>query len=169
MKFYPAVEAQTIAETLIPKFHRHLVGVRVDYLFCEKTPSRGGKDVWGSMRKVTSLSAYLGAEKRDRERGVNDPFFVMTISQPVWDKLNTKDRTALVDHELCHGFVDVDDEGVSQLTTVGHDVEEFKCIIERHGLWRPNLQEFADTATTSKDKKVKKEVNNEDQGEEESE
>jgi hypothetical protein len=56
------------------------------------------------------------------------------------------------------------------LTTVGHDVEEFKCIIERYGLWRPSVQEFVDTANDVK--KSKKEARDEaeeteDEGEEE--
>lgn len=146
MKFFPAEEVKSIAEDLIPKYHRHLIGVRIDCLFSEEVSSRGGKEVWGSMRKVTSLAAYLGAEKSDQAHGINNPFFVLTIAQPVWDKLENKDRVALVDHELCHGAVEVDDMGESKLSTACHDVEEFRCIIERHGLWRPDVKKFVESA-----------------------
>ncbi|RJQ26097.1 hypothetical protein C4577_04145 [Candidatus Parcubacteria bacterium] len=155
MKFFPAPDVKEIADELIPKNHRHLVGVRMDFLFSETTPKRGGKDVWGTMRKVSSLAAYLGADKTDQERGVNDPFFVMTISQPIWDELEEKDRIALVDHELCHAAVELDDQGDSILGTKSHDVEEFSEIIERHGLWRKSVQEFVEAAVKNKESKKK--------------
>lgn len=161
MKFFPAPDVKEIADELINKHHKHLVGVRLDILFSETTPKRGGKDIWGSMRKVSSLAAYLGADKTDQERGVNDPFFVMTISQPIWDELDEKNRIALVDHELCHAAVELDEEEESVLGTMGHDVEEFACIIERHGLWRKSVQDLVEAAVKNKENKKKSKEDNE--------
>jgi hypothetical protein len=144
---------KTIADDLIPKYHSHLVDIRVEYVFCEKTPNRGGKETWGTMQKITGKSAYLGADKEDQDRGLNDPFFMMTISYPVWETLSNKDRIALVDHELCHAVVKVDEEtGDPKLGTVTHDVEEFKAVIERHGIWRPDVEQFIQTANKNKSK-----------------
>lgn len=153
MKFFPAPEVQEIAELLIPKYHKELIGVRIDFVFTVETPKRGGKEVWGSMRKISSLPAYLGADKGDKARGINDPFFVLSISQQIWDKLNPIQKTALVDHELCHGNVVIDEDGSSKLSTASHDVEEFRCIIERYGLWRPDVKKFVDAAPQKGGKK----------------
>lgn len=166
MKFFPAEEVQDIAEELIPKHHKHLVGTRIDYLFSEKVPNKGGKDIWGSMRKVSGLTAYEGAKKVDQERGVTDPFFVLTISQPVWARLNDKEKTALVDHELCHATVKETDDGKVKLSTLCHDVEEFKSIVERYGLWRPDIGKFVEAAKKDRKKDVV-ETDGEDQDGEE--
>ncbi|SDU42295.1 putative metallopeptidase [Jiangella alkaliphila] len=65
-----------------------------------------------------------------------------------WELLNEKQRVALVDHELCHFEVIEDDEvdGGRRLATRGHDLEEFTAVVERHGLWRPEVEAFAGAA-----------------------
>jgi Putative phage metallopeptidase len=145
-KFVPAPEVAEIANDLIPKYHPHLVDCRIEYVFINKVPKKGRKETWGTMKKITSLAAYLGADKKAQEQGVNDPFFVMTISQPVWEELGIKEKTALVDHELCHGGVETDDEGDVKLGIIPHDVEEFSCIVERYGLWRQDVKRFMKSA-----------------------
>jgi hypothetical protein len=149
-KFVPAPEVEAIAKNLIPKYHPHLADSRIEYVFINNVPKKGGKEVWGTMRKITSLAAYLGADQHSKEQGVNDPFFVLSISRPVWDELGTKERTALVDHELCHGGVEVDEEGDYKLGIIPHDLEEFSCIVERYGMWRKDVERFLKRATGSK-------------------
>lgn len=54
--------------------------------------------------------------------------------------MNLTQKAALIDHELCH--CDYDD--VEEVAGIrGHDVEEFREIIERYGLWRQDLVEIA--------------------------
>lgn len=141
-KFTPAPEVQDIANSLIPDFHPHLEGVRIEYVFTDTIPSKGGKQVWGTMRKISSLPAYL-ANKGEPEADV-EPFFCMVITLPVWEQLPPKDRVALVDHELCHAGVEED-----KLTMVPHDLEEFSEVVERHGLWRKDIQKFIEAATSN--------------------
>ena len=76
------------------------------------------------------------ARREKLERG-NLPFFAIMISHPIWNKLDESQRVALVDHELMHCVVDLDDGGL-KLSTRGHDFEGFNEEMERHGLWRPN-------------------------------
>lgn len=148
-KYTPAPDVKSIADELIVKYHPHLDGVRIEYVMGDKTPRRGGKDVWGFVKKISSLPAYLAADKNDQKSGDVSPFFVMVISEPIWVNLYPDKRTALVDHELCHCGVEVDDEGNSKLTLIPHDLEEFVAIVRRYGLWMEDVKDFV-TAVNSK-------------------
>lgn len=141
-KFRPAPAVAKIADPLIKRHHDHLVGVRIDYLFRDKAQVSKGRPIWGVARKITGMAAYLGAKEHDETREGCDPFFVIEVAEDVWGGLTDKQRTALVDHELAHCAVTVDDEGVLKLSIRGHDLEEFKAIVQRHGLWAPDLQEW---------------------------
>lgn len=150
MNYTLAPDVRDIAQDLIVNYHQHLMNVRVEYLFMDKTPVSKGKATWGRMRKVTGLSAFLANLTQkgpdyvegDEPSEFNEPFFVMEISAEIWSQLNEKQRRALVDHELSHAWVDEDGE----LVTMGHDIEEFAGVIKRHGLWRPDLEMFMDKA-----------------------
>ncbi len=144
--FSPAKEVKEIAEELIPKYHQHITdySIRVEYVFADKVPKKGGKEVWGTCRKVSNLNAFLAKDNPDA-----DPFFVITISQPVWEVLDQKSKVALVDHELCHTaaqYDEDDEEPAVKLSVNPHDVEEFACIIRRHGLWKDDIKAFVETA-----------------------
>lgn len=146
--YTPAPEVKEIAEELIEKHHHslHEHKPRIEYVFIDKTPKKNGKEVWGTMRKVTNLASFLAQEEFAQEQGINDPFFVMTITKPVWDILDNDKKVALVDHELCHAAVEEKDNGDIKLVLVPHDLEEFTSIVRRHGLWREDVKEFAEVA-----------------------
>lgn len=168
-KFNPAPEVQKIAEELIAKHHTHLTdfNVRIRYVFAEKTPKSKGREIWGTCRKVSGLNAFLEGQGEGDE-----PFFVITISRDVWAVLPPDKREALVDHELCHAWAEVkqakEEADVSQdevddqietdnpvkLSVKPHDLEEFSCIVRRHGLWREDIEDFVDAALNGKDKKA---------------
>lgn len=145
VEYTPAPEVEAIAQQLIPRYHPHLLeGVRIDYCFVSRTPRTSNKEVWGSCRKVTGLHAHLAGDGS----GDDSPFFAVTISRPVWDALNERQRVALVDHELCHAAVEEPDGGDDdapeppKLSIRPHDLEEFAEIVRRHGLWREDVQAF---------------------------
>jgi predicted metallopeptidase len=161
----PAVEA--IANELIEKYHRHLIdfSVNIKYVFVNKTPKSKGREIWGTCRKITGHNAFLAKDNEDGE-----PFFLITISRDVWDVLPEDKRIALVDHELCHAWAEVkqakeeadvpqdevDDQiekdNPVKLSVKPHDLEEFSCIVKRHGLWRESIEEFVEAALKSKGK-----------------
>jgi predicted metallopeptidase len=163
-KFFPAPEVEKIANKLIPQYHKHLedFSVKVKYAFCEKTPKSKGREVWGTCRKVTTLNSYLSGEECE-------PYFVIVISHPVWELLPEEKRIALVDHELCHAMAQMkkdetqEDEDVENfedpvnLSIKPHDLEEFTCIVKRHGLWKEDIEEFVKEALRTKDSQNKKE------------
>lgn len=144
--FYPAPDVERIGRQLIREHHEHLLthDCRVEFIFRSDIPKKNGDQVWGTARKITSLAAYLAnpdAEDADTEE-TNAPFFVITISHPVWLFINDMQKVALVDHELCHCWAGVDKKGNVQLKIVNHDLEEFRCIYQRYGYWHDGIEEF---------------------------
>jgi|688.fasta_scaffold22898_4 hypothetical protein len=159
-KYFDAPEVADMAQKLIAKYHQHLIdySVRIRYVFVDKTPNSQGKEVWGTCRKISGLNAYLEGENVDGE-----PFFVITISKDIWDVLPPDKRLALVDHELCHAWAeakqqknesdddsDMETDNPVKLNIKPHDLEEFSCIVRRHGLWREDIEAFVDEALKCK-------------------
>lgn len=164
-RYRQAPEVQEIAEGLIEEFHPHLLGQRFEYLFRSAAAKSKGRVVLGSARVVSGLNAFLARSNQllvladsgkvvsaggmDLERAVEPAsFFVIEIAADMWgtddelgNRLGLSDAqcVALVDHEFCHCQVNA--AGVPVL--VHHDVEEFGQVVERHGLWKPDLAWFA--------------------------
>lgn len=145
--YRPADEPARIAGKLINKHHDHLAGQRIEYVFRSTASKSNGKVVLGKARKVTGLNAYLAQPEPDEVPVDADvDFFVIEFAEDEWAKLDTDQREALVDHELCHLQVEWDDETEEiTLKLRPHDLEEFNEIVRRHGLWRDDVREFAET------------------------
>lgn len=168
--FSLAPEVKAIAADLIPKYHDHLSDprVRIDYLFADKPKKTKGKEALGWVQMVSNLPAFLAEPPRMptteeeeanpdaafRTRGQalaynrGEPFFVMCIHRGVWRfALSDKQKIALVDHELCHLWVE-ENEKTAELTlsTLPHDIEEFTKVIVRHGRWLEDVDKFLKAA-----------------------
>ncbi|MEN6507136.1 MAG: putative metallopeptidase [Planctomycetaceae bacterium] len=84
--------------------------------------------------------------------------FVILLNEEAWPTLNEKQKLALLDHELCHAALSMDADGNPKINdrerlvcrTKKHDVEEFRCIVERHGLWTQDLESIARAAVNDK-------------------
>ncbi len=62
--------------------------------------------------------------------------------------MGRKQREALVDHELCHCYVDiVNGDYFPKLEE--HDLTEFKGVVRRHGFWMSDIREFVQVAIES--------------------
>lgn len=133
-----APEVADVAQPLIDTIHTHLTDVPIRYVFRSEAAVSKGHQVWGKARIVTGLNAHLagpiiaGGETWDR-------LFVIEIAHDVWEVLDDRKRSALVDHELSHCWADDD-----KLTLLGHDVEEFAGVVRRWGLWRESLKGVAE-------------------------
>ena len=126
-KYERASDVEKIAvATAIPQWHAHLRGVAIAYLFTEEIGNKNGKEVLAKIRKATPTEAHFGNVDA-----------VLIVSQGAWGAMSGEQRTALVDHELCHLAVD---DG--RVTLLAHDVEEFAAVIKRHGLWKGDLIKF---------------------------
>lgn len=65
--------------------------------------------------------------------------------------MTDEQRIALLDHELCHAAPMLDDRTQEQVVDergrkvwrmVKHDIEEFGAIVQRHGLYKADLEKF---------------------------
>jgi hypothetical protein len=134
-KFTMATEASEIADDLMRKHHVHLIDndVRVEFVFSDQEKKHRGNVVWGDARKITSIAAFLATQGENVEP--TPEFFVITLYKDVWVGLTDEQRRYLVDHELSHCYADFDDEKEElKLSLLGHDLEEFRSVVERHGL-----------------------------------
>lgn len=57
----------------------------------------------------------------------------------MWQEMTALQREAYMDHELCHC-----DFKMGYARMRDHDIEEFHCIVERYGLWKPDLAKFGE-------------------------
>lgn len=142
---FAAPDVRRIAETLIAKHHKHLTGIRMEYLFLSEASRRNGKITLGTARKITGYNALLSTpsvigDPEGTSEGLE--YFLITIAADTWELLPDKARIALVDHELAHCAIDRNDDGEVSLSLRNHEIEEFAAILRRHGLWKPDLTDF---------------------------
>lgn len=135
----PATIVEPIAEELIAECHPHLKEANILYLFTNQKRKRCDKVVLGTAQKLSALQRYLSGAN-----GATECDFIILFGRREWADLDDAQRRALVDHELCHCVrVKYDDDGDPVWGLRAHDVEEFREVIERHGLWKSDLKEFA--------------------------
>lgn len=80
--------------------------------------------------------------------------FIITLNRETWEDREFGDarRIALLDHELCHAARKVDNEGDPMIDdrerpvwrSRKHDIEEFQSVVEHHGCYKRDLQQFAE-------------------------
>lgn len=136
--YIPHDEAAIIAAELIESFHPHLKSVKIAHLLRimpipkkPKAPRQGKKIVLAKTSKVSSKMLALAADNYG---------FVIEYGSLYWDQMDDKMKRALVDHELGHCGHDGDG-----IYLVNHDIEDFGFMLERHGLWKRDVAEFAAT------------------------
>lgn len=104
---------------------------RIAVVFIPKAPKSQGNVKLGQARALSAVDRLL-----------SEYDFELRFGWDCLQELPLDARRALIDHELSHCNADVDDNGEVKWVVRGHDVEEFASIIERHGLWRQELEEF---------------------------
>lgn len=123
-----AEQCKEIGRVLIDKVHKHLVNAKIGYLF-KQTMGNEDRVTLGKASKVGGkLQFYTGYD------------FVVEFNWTAWQKLKSRQRVALVDHELCH--FGTGGEHDDTYTLLHHDVEEFGAIVTRWGCWKPDLTRF---------------------------
>jgi hypothetical protein len=69
--------------------------------------------------------------------------FVITLNWQTWVVLDDEAKTALLDHELTHCVYKDSRTGDIAPAVRDHDLEEFREIVDRHGLWSPMVKSMA--------------------------
>lgn len=65
LTFRAAEEVEEIAKHLIGKYHKHLRGKDIKYLFRSEPETINGKTCLGTARKVTGLNAFLAGSSTE--------------------------------------------------------------------------------------------------------
>lgn len=138
-----AHEVERLAQPIIAAHHPHLADARILYCFTTAKRVRQGQTVYATAQKLAPLARFLSADMEDSEQGAD---FLILVGSEAWASLTAPQKKALVDHELCHLSLTAPDEnGEGDWTMVGHDLEEFAAVVERHGLWMPSVRDMAET------------------------
>lgn len=123
-------DLQAVGLELIKKFHPDLKSINIGYLFRDKASYSHGRLTLGMAVRVDDRNYVYGG--RD---------VMIEIGKDTWDQLSTDERQIVLDHELHHIQVELDEKGSTVLDKNGrpkvflkrHDVEEFYSILERYG------------------------------------
>lgn len=130
--YHNAEDAAAIGAILVEAVHDHLQRASIAYVFREKMKTRD-KSVWGKASKASGELEFF-----------NGYDFVIKINWMVWRGLSDLQKVALIDHELSHCGHEIEDKtGDDKWVMLSHDIEEFSGIVQRWGLWRPDLTVFA--------------------------
>lgn len=138
-------EAAGLAAALIAQWHEHLSDTVILYLSTTQAMTSRGELVLGKVVRLNPrerwLSGFIGRAEDVAEPAVTDGYELAIVFQAdAWGRLTPSQRRAAVDHELAHVTVGAD--GTPKVR--GHDLEEFRDIVERHGFWRPEVRRFAE-------------------------
>lgn len=140
-----------LLQDLVDEYHDEITGARIALAWSLSwKPDPDGRLTLGKCKKASDL---------DRELAAFD--FVVLLNKDFWTGFSTTDeqRKALLDHELCHATVkydkdtgepEVDERGRTVYRLRKHDLEEFREIVERHGLYKRDLERFASAILRSK-------------------
>ena len=127
-----ADEAQRLAEThVIPKWHPRLAAASIVYLTDPDEMKAKGRQVLAKVRKANPVEHHLTGHD-----------IVMIVNGYAWPMLSEAQRLAVVDHELCHIEPDEGEEGETVYRIRGHDLEEFRAVVSRHGDWSTDITLF---------------------------
>lgn len=118
---------------IIIAHHAHLNEGRILLLFRDQAGKKAGK--------LTAATASKMSAKDNAIADAAPPYaFKIIIANDLWLLNGSAWRRALIDHELCH-CVGNSEDGWELL---GHDIEEFAEVIERHGLWKADVKDFCE-------------------------
>jgi len=137
-------EAYRLLRQVRDKWHPDLDGAKIALAWRKGLKSdKDGHLMLGKCMKASDLQREL----------VNWDFVILLNKEVFQDTAFTLEkRLALLDHELCHAtraldkwFAPANDEkGRAVWRMRKHDIEEFRCIVERHGCYKKDLEAFAE-------------------------
>ena len=133
MKKYEHAEevAQLATAKVLPRWHQGIQGASIAWLFDPDMMTARGKDVYAKIRKATAVETHLTGHE-----------LILVVSKPAWDAITEEQRIALIDHEFCHVETGEDGDGNVAYSMVGHDLEEFRAVVKRHGDWSADITLF---------------------------
>lgn len=116
----------SLANELVREFHPELLPANLLFLFRSEPSISGGRPVLGKASKVSAQMKVL----------LDDADFLIWISKPDWETKSDEIRRPLLDHLL--EFCTVDEDSGNCIIR-NPEINEFRTIIARHGLWSFDL------------------------------
>ena len=123
-------ELLAVGLKVVKEHHPDLASINIGYLFRDAAPISRGRITMGVCVKVDDRNYVYGGKD-----------VIIEVGRDVWDVLDSELREVLIDHELNHVGVELDEKGNPVLTNNSrpkvfikpHDIEEFGVIIDRYG------------------------------------
>ncbi|MCC6358084.1 MAG: hypothetical protein IT450_05025 [Phycisphaerales bacterium] len=142
---------------LITKYHKHLEAAKIALFW--RYGWKGDAD--------DRLVLGQASKASDVDRELHDYDFVIQLNHEVCNSGEWSDRQteALLDHELSHceakrddktGQFVFDDKNRVVWRMRKHDIEEFRDIVTRHGLYKADLEAFAESIREAAEKPLLK-------------
>ena len=104
----------------------------------------------------------------DLDRELHGYDFVILLNQEAFATMQPAQRVAILDHELSHAQVKLDDEtaeparderGRTCYRIKKHDLEEFADVVERNGIYKGDIAAFCKAAVRAKKQPLLEKVN----------
>lgn len=128
LQFDYAETVEELAKPLIAQYHTHLVNASIAFIYRNKPMKSKGRIIFATARAcgqfMKDLLKISGGKEYD---------FVITVNYEEWGKLTDEQKRAVIDHELCHCWVDEDDAGNVKYTLLPHSLQEFSEVVDRYG------------------------------------
>jgi hypothetical protein len=128
-------------DDLVEKHHAHLAEAKIALAWkIDWQPNTDGQVTLGMCKKASDL-----------DRLFHDFDFIILLNREYWPSFTAGQQLAILDHELSHadvkrgddGEVQRDDQDRTVYRCRKHDLEEFRDVVTRHGLYRTDLEDFA--------------------------
>ena len=132
--------AEYLGTRQVESIHTHLKDLKIAYLFKQRTdhyvvPAKPKRLRAG--KKITLARTRL-VSKIYEQLLQQDFKFIIEFDRDYWELLDSGQQEALVDHELSHCGNDAEGYYLKH-----HEIEEFRGVVERHGLWKSDIEAFA--------------------------
>ncbi len=132
--YRPAPQAAELAGRVIERYHPHLRGASIIYLFRTGKWSTRDRTITGKAAVATAIWRCLTGYE-----------LVLIINEIIYRSLNEKGKIALLDNELSHFKAPLVDKYRGKVWSIrDHDVCEFSEVVKRHGVCFSNLQNLRD-------------------------
>lgn len=136
--FWKDPDLQRFGDSIAAKYHpAKLADARFNFVF---------KD-----GKGTNPVKAQKVPKMWKDLGVIDADYLLVVNAEIWKELDSEQKEAALDHELCHCKIEITPEGEQKYTMAPHDIEDFHEVYERHGDWKNTIDKLLDSLRKKKE------------------
>lgn len=139
-------DAYRLMDEILAAHHDHLAEANIALAWnLSWSADPDGRLILGKCKKVGDL-----------DRQLHGYDFVILLNKTAWEhaEFDSAKKRGLIDHELCHAQVKLDKNDDIVKDELGkvvyrikkHSLEEFREIVQRHGMWKDDIRVFVQSA-----------------------